>query len=99
MIEAIIKYSGPFINKPKIVSLSFKEDEIAMERKNDDGKFEQITVGNLFDAYISKASYVLTSEETQYDIPKEYFDIWFRGKYLKNTTMESRLISIQYFKR
>ena len=99
MIIAEILYSGALIDKPKIRRFSLLENDIALERKNEDtGKIEKLTVGELYSIFSSKGSYETRYKDLETEVPKEYFDAWFREKYLKGTALDSRIISIKYIK-
>ena len=94
MIEATIKTTGQFINKPKIVKIIVeKEDEIAVRRKDEEtNKIEQLTIKQLFDSFLKKSNYLRTGGEVDHTL----FESWFREKYITGRGIESRIISIEY---
>lgn len=96
MIIADIKYSGTFIDKPNTRRIMVDEDIIAAEKALPNGKIEKLTAGDLFKFFYLKKSYVTENIDVEDQLTPEHFEIWFREKYLRNTNIYDKIISIAY---
>lgn len=96
MIVATIKYSGTFVDRPNIKIIEINEDTPAMERSLPNGKTAKITVGELFKLFYLKKSYVSTNIDLEDQLIPEHFELWFKEKYLKNSNIYEKIISIDY---
>jgi hypothetical protein len=94
MIEAVIKSTGNIVGKPVINRIIIEnESDIAVRRKDDEtGKIEQFTIGELFNSYNKKSSYRKSEPDPS------LFEEWFGNKFIKGRGLESRIISIQFYK-
>lgn len=93
MIEAIIKTTGAFIDRPSITKILLEnEKEVAVRRKDDEtNKIEQFTIGELFDSHLKRGHYSLTG-----GLASDLFEDWFTSKFIKGKSLETRIISIEY---
>jgi hypothetical protein len=99
MIRATIKYPGIFIDKPHTTIIEFSEDDIAMEKKNEDtGRFEKLTVGQIFDVFFSRRTYIRDNREPEDIIDHTYFEMWFNEKHIKNKPYHNRIIDLKFEK-
>lgn len=96
MIIATIKYSGTFVDRPNIFNINLDESIIAAETSLANGKTKKWTVGELYDIFMNKDSYIKENIDTDDLLTKEHFDLWFRTKYIKNKNYEQRLISLDF---
>lgn len=96
MIQATIKYSGTFIDRPNIHRISIDENDIAAEKALPNGKKVTITVGKLYNIFWTKQSYSVDGTEPEDEILPEHFEMWFRKKYLETQNYYERIISIEY---
>jgi hypothetical protein len=94
MIEAVIKSTGNIVGKPVVNRIIIdNESDIAVRRKDEEtGKIEQFTIGELFDSYNRKSSYRKNEPDPS------LFESWFNSKYIKGRNLESRIISIQFYR-
>lgn len=94
MIEAVILSTGSIVGKPVINKVVIQnENDIAVRRKDDEtGRIEQFTIGELFDSYNKKSSYRKNEPDPS------LFEEWFSSKYIKGKGLESRIISIQFYR-
>jgi hypothetical protein len=94
MIEAVIKSTGNTVDKPVVNRIIIEnESDIAVRRKNDEtNKIEQFTIGELFDSYNKKSTYRSNAPESS------LFEEWFSVKYIRGRHLESRVISIQFYR-
>lgn len=99
MIKATIKYPGIFIDRPHTSEIIFSEDDVAMEKKNEDtGKFEKLSVGQLFDIYQNRYSYIRSSQDPEDTIDHTYFELWFNEKHIKNKPYNNRILELKFEK-
>lgn len=97
MIKIELKLTGNLVDKPFYKSMIVNENDIALERKNEaTGKFEKITVGRLFAIHSHKADYITDSSEPEDHLTPAHFEQWVWEKYLKESTLSSRIIAITY---
>jgi hypothetical protein len=94
MIEAVIKSTGNIVGKPVVNRVIIEnESDVAVRRKDEEtGKIEQFTIGELFNSYNRKSSYLKNEPDPS------LFESWFSGKYIKGRNLESRIISIQFYR-
>jgi hypothetical protein len=94
MIEAVIKSTGNIVGKPVINRVIIEnESDIAVRRKDDEtNKIEQFTIGELFDSYNKKSSYRSNMPDSS------LFEEWFSSKYIRGRNLESRIISVQFYR-
>jgi len=94
MIEAVIKSTGNIVGKPVVNRIIIEnEGDVAVRRKDEEtGKIEQFTIGELFDSYNHKSSYKKNEPSPS------LFEDWFSSKYIKGRNLESRIISIQFYR-
>jgi hypothetical protein len=96
MIVVTIKYSGTFVDRPNVKVIEINEDTPAMEKTLPNGKNEKITVGQLFRIFLLKKSYIPINIELEDQLTPEHFEIWFREKYLKHSSIYEKIISMDY---
>lgn len=89
MIQAVVKSTGTFIDKPKINKILLEDESaLAVRRKNEEtNQIEQFTVGELFDSFYKKSGY------NDFGPDSRLFEDWFSQKYLKN---KNNIISIEF---
>jgi hypothetical protein len=94
MIEAVIKSTGNIVGKPVVNRIIIEnEGDVAVRRKDEEtGKIEQFTIGELFNSYNRKSSYKKNEPSPS------LFEDWFSSKYIKGRNLESRIISIQFYR-
>jgi len=98
MIEATITYSNTFINRPQIATFNLRENEIAMEKKNEQtGRFEKVSVGQLYKIYRDNCSYGFENEDGEEMLSPAFFEEWFYQKILVNFPYRDRILT-QTFK-
>jgi len=92
MIEATISYIGTFIDRPNIIRFTFAEDDIAMESKNETtGKFEKITVGQLYDIFSKKNEYIRDASDPEDRIDGSFFEEWFYQKHIADKHFRDKI--------
>jgi desulfoferrodoxin (superoxide reductase-like protein) len=103
MIEAVIKYSGTFVDKPSIARIQIEDDMVAAEEMMPNGKTRKITAAELYKIFYLKQAYIPTIENnsdeemlTQHPILPEHFEEWIRLKFLKGRNFYDKIISIDY---
>lgn len=96
MIEATIKVSGALVDKPRILQFQLQESTLAAETQLPNGKTKKWTVGELYDIYTNKNSYIKENIDPEDMINPTHFDLWFRTKYIKDKSFEQRIISITF---
>ena len=95
MIEATIKYTGSFIDKPSSIKILIRDESVVAVRRKDEetNKIEQLTVEQLFDSFLKKSNYL---KGGQGEVDHTLFESWFSQKHIKNSSLENRIISIEY---
>lgn len=95
MIEATIKYTGSFIDKPSTTKIVIEDENVVAVRRKDDetNKIEQLTIEQLFDSFLKKSNYL---KGGQGEVDYTLFESWFSQKYIKNSSLGNRIISIEY---
>lgn len=100
MIEATVVFAGAFVDRPKTFSIRFDEADIAMERRNETtGKFEQITVGDLYEIYRKRGGeHIKDATDPEEQLTPMFFEEWFHHKHIANKFFRDSIIS-QTFKK
>jgi len=98
MIQATIKYTGTFADKPNVKLIQMDEATLAAETKLPTGKIKKWTVGELYDIFWLKKSYITTSHDPDDQILPIHFEVWFRAKHINGKSYDGRIISIDYNK-
>ena len=99
MIEVTISYIGTFIDRPNVLRFTFAEDDVAMENKNEKtGKFEKITVGQLYDIFIKRNEYIRDSSDPDERIDGSFFEEWFYRKHIADKHFRDKITN-QTFQR
>ena len=105
MIEATIKYSGTFIDRPNVIKILIAEDTVAAEKPLVNGKTERLTAGDLYRVFWLKHGYVQSIDtdlnvdpeiNPDNDILPHHFELWFKKRYLEGKNYCERIISIDY---
>lgn len=94
MIEAIIKSAGALVNKPNFYRIVLEDENIVAVRRKDEetNKVQEFTIKQLFDASLKTSNYLIAKGE----IDQHLFKEWFSQKYIKGTSLETRIIGIEF---
>lgn len=89
MIQAVIKSTGTFIDKPRTTQILIEDESVvAVRRKNEEtNQIEQFTIAELFDSFYKKSGY------NSFGPDSKLFEDWFSQKFLKN---KNNIISIEF---
>ena len=99
MIRATVKYPGIFVDRPHAATIEFSEDDVAMEKKNEEtGRFEKLTVGMLYDLYSNRNTYLRTNIDPDDLIDHSFFEMWFFEKHLKNKPYHNKILDLRFEK-
>ena len=99
MIRATITYPGVFIDKPAMSIIDFDENEIALEKKNEEtGKFEKFTISDIFDIFQKKRVFIKENIDIEDQVDYTYFETWFYEKHLRNKPYYNRILNITFNK-
>jgi hypothetical protein len=95
MIQATIKRTGMFIDKPQFHTILIEdEDVVAVQKRDEDtNKLIQLTIRDLFDGYSKNASYLKGGSP---EIDSTLFVDWFNSKYITGKGIQTGIISIEY---
>lgn len=97
MIRAVIKFPGIFVDKPHTDVIELDETQVALEHKNENtGKFEKLTIDQLFTAYLKRHYLVRGADESENIIDHTFFEFWFFEKHLKNKPYHNRILDMQF---
>jgi len=97
MIEAIIKYNGVLVDKPRFATIVFNENDIAFERMNETTKkTEKITVGQLYNRWKRPGTYVQDGPDPDDHISPNWFLNWFSVKYIQGKPIQHQVIDMQF---
>ena len=96
MIEALITVTGAIIDRPRTVRIILEdEDVVAVRRRDEDTeKVVQLTIRDLFDAYLSKKGAYIKVDSGEID--STLFQDWFSTKYIVGKNIQNNIISIQF---
>lgn len=70
---------------------------MALERKNETtGKFERLTVGDLYEAFSKRNMYTPTAEDPEEKLDHRIFEEWFRFKHLADKSFKDRIVNFTF---
>lgn len=100
MIEATVTFTGTFVDRPKTFTIRISEKDIAMERRNEaTGKFEQITVGDLYEVYRLKGGiHIPDATDPEDQLSPMFFEEWFHHKHIADKFFRDSIVN-QTFKK
>ena len=98
MIHVTVYYSGTFVNKPSSFTISFSEKDMAIERKNETtGRFERLTVGQIYDAFAKRNEYnTKATDDSEDQLDHRIFEGWFKFKHLADKSFKDRIVNFTF---
>lgn len=96
MIKATLKTTGLMVDQPRVNYLTIdNEDEIAVKKRDEEtDKLIQLTIGQLYDAYIHPMSYDKTADGVY--IEPSLFLSWFNSKYITGKGIQTSILSLEF---
>ncbi len=96
MIEALITTTGAIINRPRTVRIVIADEEAVAVRRRDEDSNDviQLTIRDLFDAYLAKKGSYIKLDSGEVD--SLLFQDWFSTKYIVGKNIQNNIISIQF---